>query len=442
MGIYDSFMAAIRRGRPPKEPPRQTVVFPVMRQGMRSVSGPKKSSVKPTPRNLRQFARNPYARRAINSIKNPVSMLSWEICPKEGLEMNSELERQIELARFCLEHPNGDDDMRTLLEQVVEDYLMGAGAVEIQKGGDAERPVWLYPVDGLSIQIYADWNGGGPRYAQVVSAGAGTSPKTVDLTNEELMYIRPNPTTANPFGLGALEVAFTTVSRILGVAEFAGNVATNSRPSIGLDLGDGADTGTLDAFRYYWRNEVEGQGNMPIFAMGGLGGSDKARGPSVLRFYPEGDDGLYLKYQEFLQREIAASFDISPQNLGIERDVNRSTSETSSDRDTDQAVAPTANAIQAHFTKDILHSTLGFTQLRFRFKGIDSDDEMGLAKQFEVDYRNNAMTPNEYRKSRGWLPSKNPFSDLLQADVDIAIAKAKGEAAAESSATKPKPKDK
>jgi hypothetical protein len=35
----------------------------------------------------------------------------------------------------------------------------------------------------------------------------------------------------------------------------------------------------------------------------------------MMRFYPEGDNALYLKYQELLVREIAAAFDLSPQNL-------------------------------------------------------------------------------------------------------------------------------
>jgi hypothetical protein len=66
---------------------------------------------KPTPRNLRYFSLNPYARRAINAIKNPIAMLEWEIAPKAGIEMNKELERQIEIATFCIEHPNNDDTM-------------------------------------------------------------------------------------------------------------------------------------------------------------------------------------------------------------------------------------------------------------------------------------------------------------------------------------------
>lgn len=449
MAIRDIFKG-LRIGRRPKEPGRDTLVYPNLVQQNTGIQSRKKLSYKPTPRNLRYFSKNAYARRAINAIKNPIAMLEWEVAPKRGVEMNSELERQIELATFCLDHPNHDDTMRTFLEQIAEDMMLGAGAAEVQVSGDALRPLWLFPVDALTIQIYPNWKPNNPdeaRYCQIVGYGnfggttSGGTP--INLRDDELLYIKPNPSTATPFGLGPLEVAFNAVSRLLGTAEFAGNVATNSRPSIGIDLGDGAQDNTLAAFRAYWRNEVEGQGNMPIFAMTSTSADGKTRGPAVLRFYPEGDDGLYLKYQEVLQREIAAAFDLSPQNLGLERDVNRNTSEASSERDMRQAVKPHAHAIASHLTRGVLHKQLGFTQLVYRFKGIEAEDEENIAKVFETEYRNNAITPNQYRAARGWEPSDNEFADLLRADVDIAIAAAKGAAAVEdNSLPKPKPKPK
>jgi hypothetical protein len=443
MALRDYFWGA-RRGRRPHEPTRETIVYPNLLQQNAGVQARKRLAYKPTPRNLRWFSKNPYARRAINAIKNPIAMNPWEITPKKGIEMNKELERQIELAMYCFDHPNHDDTLRTLLEQITEDVLLGAGAVEMQMGGDPDRPLWMYPTDGLTIQVYPHWKPSdpdSPRYCQIVGygnfVGSTAGGKTIDLRDDELMYLRPNPTTATPFGLGPLEVAFNTVARILGTAEFAGNVATNARPSIGVDLGDGATENVLGAFRAYWRNEVEGQGNMPIFAMTSTGSDGKTRGPSVLRFYPEGDDGLYLKYQDFLAREIGTAFDLSPQNMGIERDVNRNTSEVSAERDTKQAIKPHAHSIASHLTRNALHGHLGFTQLVFKFKGIEADDELNLAKVYEIEYRNNAITPNQYREDRGKKPIDNVFADLTRADVEIATAAARGSAQVDDSELHP-----
>ncbi len=399
-------MKSLRLGRRRLEPHRDTVANPMFMLG-RSNQTTHRAVVKPTQYNLRAFGRTPYARRAINAIKNPISMLEWEIAPIRGVEMNSELERQIAIVHACFETPNNDDSFRTLTEQVIEDACHGAGAIELQLGGEATRPLWMYPVDGLSIRLYPTWAGGSneARYAQHVRG------QDIPLRNDELIYLRPNPSTATPFGLGPLEVAFQSISRQLGVGEFAGNVAANSRPSILINVGKGADSDGMNAFRAYWRNEVEGQGTTPIAAMDG---------GKVERLYPEGDAGLYLLYQEFLLREIATAFDISPQNLGVERDVKVGNGRTAEDRDWDQAIMPFADMYSSYLTREAIQGRLGFSQLQLRFPELDAEDEGALSENFDKDYKNNAETPNNYRKRRGLAPLDSEFADMLMVDCDIA----------------------
>ena len=405
MPLFDSLRKAMRLGRPRHAPPRDTKANPLFLLG--GPQSTRRAVIKPTPHNLRAFGRTPYARRAINAIKNPIAMLEWEIAPVRGVEMNSELERQVEIVHACLERPNNDDSFRSLLEQVVEDALHGAGAIELQLGGDTIRPLWLYPVDGLSIRLYPGWTGEQTeaRYAQHIRG------HDIPLRNDELIYIRPNPSTATPFGLGPLEVAFMSISRQLGVGEFAGNVASNARPSILINVGKGADEGAMSSFRAYWRNEVEGQGTTPIAGMDG---------GKVERLYPEGDDGLYLLYQEFLLREIATAFDISPQNLGVERDVKVGNGRTAEDRDWDQAIVPFADLMSAYLTREAIQGKLGFSQLQLRFPALDAEDEGPLSENFARDYLNNAETPNNYRKRKGLPPLDSEFADMLKVDCDIA----------------------
>ena len=412
-------LGRILRRRPREEAPaRETAVFPRFVQ-LGQLRAPDRLAYKPTPLNLRYFSRTPYARRAINAIKNPVAQLTWEVIPRRGAALSDELGRQIALATHCLEQPNEEDSFRSLLEQVLEDALCGGGAIEVQVGADPERPLWLWPVNGLSIQIYPGWSGGADqaRYLQTLGyGGIGTADQGVALRDDELIYIRPNPTTSTPFGIGPLEVAFTSVARLLGVAEFAGHLSSNTRPSTILDLGEAASPDELQAFRAWWRNDIEGQGMMPI-----VGGMQK---PQVLRLAPEGDEGLYLKYQEFLKAEIAAAFDLSPQNLGREADVNRSTAEVAEDRDWDQAIKPWAGLIAAHLTRDALWKRLGFSQLEFRFTGLDREDERETAEIFEIYYRSNALTPNEQRARLGLAPLAGEIGDMTSTEAELALARA------------------
>lgn len=410
------FLRRLRPGRRRNEPLRDTQVYPIWPGRSSSNSRP---ALKPTPANLRAFGRTPYARRAINAIKNPIAMMEWEVAPVRDVELSSELQRQIDVTTACLDRPNNDDSFRSLIEQTLEDVLCGAGAIEHQLSGDPLRPLWLFPVDGLSIQIYPGWAGdpAEARYAQMLGYGGWGTRVVAQLRNDELIYLKPNPSTATPFGLGPLEVAFNSISRLLGVGDFAGNVSSNQRPSILLDMGEGAAAEAISAFRAYWTSEIEGQGKMPIAA---------TKGGKVHRLYPEGDAGLFLLYQEFLKAEIAVAFDLSPMTLGVERDVNRNTAEVMAGRDLDHAVKPMATLVASAITREAIQGRLGFSQLRLRFPELEAEDEAVLSESYARDYEHNAVTPNEYRKRRGLPPTVSVYGDMLKCEADIAIQAAKG----------------
>ncbi len=419
MALGDSIRKILRIGRRPAEPRRDSGAYPAVQRLGQARPG-QKTIIKPTTKNLRHFSKTPYARRAINAIKNPVKMLEWEIVTIPGVDLSSELERQIEVATYCFAQPNHDDSFGTLIEQALEDTLISGGAIETRVSGDRLRPLWMWPVDGLSIQIYPGWTGAPDeaRYAQQLGGGGyGAVGNTIPLRDDELIYIRPNPTTATPFGLAPLEVAFLSISRQLGVGEFASNVAANAKPSIMIGMGEGADAESALAFRSYWTNEIEGQGKTPIIG---------SKGAEVMRLYPDGDNALYLKYQDFLKSEIATSFDLSPQNLGVERDVNRSTGQVSQERDWDQAIKPRAVELAFYLTRQAIHRRLGFHQLRFRFIGLDRVDEDLQSKTYETRYKNNAVVPDEYRRLIGLPPADNPWGQLTYADTQVALNAARG----------------
>ncbi|MGZ3307264.1 MAG: phage portal protein [Xanthobacteraceae bacterium] len=425
-----------------KQPQRETDAY--ARLSTLGVYGSQKSRplIKATPSNLRRFSNTPYARRAINAVKNPIAMLEWEVRPIKGVKLNSTLQKQIDIVTACLKSPNNDDSDRTLREQVLEDILVaGAGTIEQQVGGDASRPLWMWPVDSMSIQIYAAWSGdkSEARYKQVIGNGSIGLQQGKDLRNDELIYIRPDVNTASPYSYGPLETAFNTISRLLGVAEYAGNVATNAQPGFLLYLGD-VDQAGVESFRRYWRDDVEGQGQTPI-----TGGKLT---PEVLRMHGGGDEALYLKYQAFVIRELAAAFGISPLTLGLEGDVNRNTAEVTDEKDWNLTIKPLARLYASHITREAIHSLLGYSQLEFAFLGLDLDDEKNLAEVYEIEYRNNAITPDEYREARGRAPLKNMWGSMVKADADIATKAAQGAAVVDDpnlppakATAKPKGKD-
>jgi len=416
----DRVAHAIWAGRTRKAPVRETSAYARL-MNIGSMRYQKdRPLIKPTPSNLRMFSRTVYARRAINRIKGAIVMLEWEITTKAGVNLTPELQRQIDTTTACFQSPNDDDSFRTLLEQVIEDYLVcGGGAIEPEVGADPMRPLWMWPVDALSIQIFAGWdssNKNEARYIQTHGYGNVGGVSGIPLRNDQLIYVRKDPNTENPFGYGCVEVAFNSINRQMGTADYAGNVASNGQPENLLQFVN-MNRDLLETMRGWWRNEIEGQGQTPL-----VGGDElkvhKLRGAT--------DDALYLKYQEFLLREIATAFELSPQNLGVEADVNRNTSEVSEDRDWDAAIIPCATNFSSYLTREAINGKLGFSQIEFTFKGLDRDDELNLAKVYEIEYKNNAITPNQYLEQRGRPAMDSDWADLVSADVEIAVKGAQG----------------
>ncbi len=90
------------------------------------------------------------------------------------------------------------------------------------------------------------------------------------------MYLRLNPRTHTPFGLGRLEVAFETINQFLSANRYAGRLASNSVVQYALWLNE-ATPEQHDRLIRWWQDEIEGTGTVPIF-------SSCEQKPEVLRF--------------------------------------------------------------------------------------------------------------------------------------------------------------
>ena len=298
------------------EAERRTLALPAI---LTPVQFPARHLPKPTPANLRRFAETPVVRRAINVIKDRVAAMDWQVRLRRGAQPEDvgDAPQKLRALRRVLEEPNETDSFRTLIEQVIEDALTGGfGAIEMEPTNDAERPAMLWPVDGASIRINARWDGqpGSPRYAQALPGQLESA--AVDLRDDQLMYIRMNPRSFTPFGLGPLEVAFETVNQFLSAHRFAGKLAANSVAQYALWLNE-ATPAQHDRLIHWWQDEIEGTGRVPLLST--------EQKPEVLRFAQGTDADLRLAWQQFLIRMVANAFGLPPLMLGLEADVNRST---------------------------------------------------------------------------------------------------------------------
>lgn len=397
MDIREKLGEVLRRARRQRDggEKRKTAALPQTLVGNTTRNEP---MPKPTPVNLRRFAETPVARKAINTIKDRVAGMNWRIQPRHGRKLE-EIEDGVARVRTLteiFEQPNPDDSFRSMAEQVLEDIIVGGfGAIELRKTGDPEHPLELWPVDGATIKLRADWDGQpeSPRYVQVTGKFGATG--QVVLADEELSYIRLNPRTHTPFGLGRLEVAFETIANFLSAHRHAAKLANNSVAQYALWLDE------LDAIQHerlirWWQDEVEGTGKVPIMS--------SPHKPEVVRFGNGTDSDLRLQWQEFLLRIVADAFDLPPMLLGLEGDVNRSTAGELADHAFHTAIVPTAKLFAERLTRDAIAKRLGWNDLEFVFADVDAPDELSKTEVQERLLRCGVLTVNEVRQMRGLAP--------------------------------------
>ena len=362
---------------------------------------------KPTPANLRRFAETPVARRAINTIKDRIAGMRWRVQARRGKSLDQLPDRLLraQILTENFEAPNPDDSFRSLLEQVLEDVIVGGfGVIEIQrtsgqwavgsgqKDYESSFPLLMWPVDGASIRIKSDWDGNPVSARYVQTTGQFMPNSEITLADEELSYIRLNPRTHTPFGLGRVEVAFETINAFLSAHRYASRLASNSVVQYALWLQDLSPAHHERLIRW-WQDEIEGTGRVPILSVESK--------PEVLRFGAGTDADLRLAWQEFLLRVIADAFDLPAQFLGVERDVNRSTAAEMNEMAFRSAIVPTARLVAEHLTRDAIGKKLGWTDLEFVFTDVDATDEMQQAQIDEILLRNGIVTVNEVRRARG-----------------------------------------
>jgi phage portal protein BeeE len=353
---------------------------------------------KPTAANLRKFAETPVARRAINIVKDKIASMDWQVRVRRGHDAAAipDVHAKLNALRLALEEPNQSDSFRTLWEQVLEDTLVGGfGAVEMRPTGDETKPFELWAIDGAAVRVDPKWSGDvdAPRYG--FQTGRMGMEAVTPLKDDELMYVRLNPRSYTPFGLGRLEVAFEAIGQLLSASRYAGRLASNSVVQYALWL-DEATPEQHDRLIRWWQDEIEGTGRVPVLSC--------EKKPEVLRFAGGTDADLRIAWQEFLIRMIGNAFDLPPFLLGLSGDVNRSTAGELADEAFQSAVVPVAKLLAEHITRDLFGKCIGWREFEFVFNALETRDEQEeVAIQMQL-LGAGVLSVEEVRAMRGLAP--------------------------------------
>lgn len=353
-----------------------------------------------------------WVRAAISIRKSQVSSAKWDVVAADPNKPFDENLQQRIKERF--QSPSKTlDSFRSWVEPVVEDVLvLDAGVIEKERTFGGEL-VALHPVDGATIKVSALWDGtkdNEPRYWW-----APTPTFEVPFLNEDLVYIMANPRTYSVMGLSPLETLKMTIDAELGAHQYNTRQVQQAAPDGLFDLGEGARAEQVDSFKAYWEAEVAGRG-----ALGFLGGT---KGAQFIKFRDTNREMQYDEWLKYLVRKICAVFLISPQDIGLTFDINRSEGQVQQEMTEDQGLRPLLALVQDYFTREIVwDQSFGgaANNLAFRFTRLNVKDNMQKANYMKLALAGMPwMSVNVALMDAGYPPigdpndPSNPYNALM-----------------------------
>lgn len=370
----------------------------------------------PNSRIYRHWSRvSEWIRGGINIRRSQVSSADWDIVPFDQTRPYSK--RMQQKIRDLIRTPNpANDSFRTLIEPTVEDLIvLDAGCIEKVRSMDGElRELW--PVDGATIRVQSNWDGDPTEHRYFWYPAGATLPQA-SWRNSDFIYMMAGRRNDSPIGYSPLETLRLTIEAELDAHEYNRRQVRGAAPDGVFDLGEGMTRDQVLSFRAFFESEVAGRG-----AIGFIGGTKGAQWIDVRK---SNRDQQFLEWQIYLVRKIAVVLGLTPQDLGVTYDVNKSTGETQLQISEDRGLRPLMSLLQEYVTEEIVWDS-GFggpeNNLAFRFTALNLRESTARAM---INEKALAGVPwrflNEARIDEGREPIKELDGKLIMSTPQGAL---------------------
>lgn len=371
---------------------------------------PKPTSV--TYQTLRMMStRNEWIAAIIKARQNQIRKSKWSIIPKDEDDDSPAVEALCEKITNLLHRPSlhgsrpSGRSWKQYIAEIVRDVLvLDQGCSE--KEWTLEKTIAaLYPVDGATIAPNMDERGGyhADAYVQTVDGQI-----TARFGMEDLMVIIDNPQTDVRFagyGFSPLESLIVSVSAELYASKYNSSYFEKGAVPEGMiNLGPEAAPEDVNAFRLYWMNEIMGR----PWAIPILGGSTAEWVP----WRASNKDMEFGAYNEWLLKKMCANFQISPKEMGLIEEVNRSTAESQDTSEQEKGVEPLLELIEDNFNLEIIGEYgLGVGDyVEFKFNE-EHESEEAINARFSIMVPEGAATRQEWREALSMEPGEDEGLD-------------------------------
>lgn len=297
----------------------------------------------PNAQTYRAWAMTPWVASAIDIRKDQLAAAEWDIVPYDhDGRKNVRLAKRI---RDLFDTPNAiDAGFHSFIQRIVGDVLtLDAGVFEKVRTPDGDLAE-LWPTPGEFIKVSALWDGSNPDAYRYFWYPDGV--KRASFKDSDMVYIMDNSRTNSPVGVSPIYILRTVIDSELQAQEYNRRMVMGASPDGVLHLGEGALPEEVERVKSKFETEVFGK-----TAMGIIGGY---KDPAFLRFRDSNRDMQQREWVDLLIRCISIVYGLSPMDLGITFDVNRSTSEAQGQMSEDRGLRPLMSLFQRYFTRKVV----------------------------------------------------------------------------------------
>jgi hypothetical protein len=351
---------------------------------------------------LRAFAQVEAVRLAIETRKDQLERMDWQVKTKDGRKPRGDAEDRIRQATRFFDKPDGEHHFATWLRMLAEDLLViDAPALERRRtrGG---KLIGLDVIPGDTLKILVDYEGRTPRapvpaYQQIIKGTVWN-----EMTTDEIIYSPRNKRPGHAYGFGPTEQVLVTINTIIQRQQQQLSYFTEGNTPAGFI--NVPDNWTIDQIKEYkqWLDDTL-SGN--VAERSKLLLSPSGAGYQALKEPPHKDE-----FDEWLYRIVCFAFSLPP--TPFIRQMNKGTAEADDERAALEGLQPLLKWSK-RLLDGVIRDDLGFTDLEFAWITARDIDPAIQSVITDRALRNGTLTINEARALDGLAPVKGGSEPLV-----------------------------
>jgi len=384
--------------------------------------------------NIRRLASMPYVDMCITTIVDEMSAIEWDIVPREGVELTSEIQAQIDHVKSFFENPNSNKEsfeeirrkyIRDILEvdagvinkvfnlkgQMVEivardgstftknpnifgmftdreDLIQESNIAQNNKEMRLMEPGWITAADAREKAAYFQY-------------GWITGARPVPFGKKEIVWLERNPRTDSIYGRSPVEILGNTIQTLIYAIEHNLEYFNDNSIPKGIIGLEGADADEIRAFQSQWKEQQrtkDSAGNWKkIFHHVPIVGTT----PQFTRLQFTNAELELLEGQKWWAKLVWACFGVTSVELGYTEDAKGLANQiVQSNVFKKRAINPLLRLEEYRINHEILPE-FEYPDIEFKFLTFDVDEETKKAQLYQLQLNAGYRSINEVRLDEG-----------------------------------------